>query len=303
MEETKPTPQDGMAPQQTGLTESIFGPQAQEPAPQPAPGPDKAQPEPDKAPPVAVPPKEEPPAAAPSPEPEYLDLQAFGEKKVKVKIDGQEMEVPFREVVKGYQTDQHLSKKGQRIAEEKQRFERDRNAVQPVPPPKLESIRTDNDPLYEVVKPYLEPLKQELAEAKQVISSLTTITGPVQYQQNLKALDVEMRKAGFSDFMEYVPRIETELSGMDEESQKQYDSRQGFETLYLRMKVQEKGKSTNPDARPVPKMEPIPHVESGSPPTNVDDSRTQDTKLLERARETGNINDWARLLAFRNQGP
>lgn len=43
--------------------------------------------------------------------------------KLPVKIDGEESEVDLKELVKGYQTSQHLSKKGRELAEEKKQFE------------------------------------------------------------------------------------------------------------------------------------------------------------------------------------
>ena len=48
-----------------------------------------------------------------------LDLDA----KVSVKIDGEEMEVSFGDLIKGYQTDAHLSKKGREFGEAQKQFE------------------------------------------------------------------------------------------------------------------------------------------------------------------------------------
>lgn len=48
-----------------------------------------------------------------------LDLDA----KVKVKIDGEETEVSFGDLVKGYQTDAHLSKKGRELGEARKEIE------------------------------------------------------------------------------------------------------------------------------------------------------------------------------------
>ncbi len=293
--EEKPTPQEEMAePTGPGTTSKLFDAPVVEAEGTPAPIPTVA-PEPAKV----ETPKEK---AAPVPDPqtpESLDLQAFGDRMVKVKIDGQEMEVPFREVVKGYQTDQYLSRKGQRIEGERQRLKETRIAPAPYVSQETQPAPPD-DPLYEVVKPYLEPLQRQLAQAEVTIGTLSNLAAPVQYQQNLKGLDGELKKQGFTDFNDYVPKIEAELSGMSEEGQKLYDTRQGFETLYLRMKMQEKTKTINPDARPQPKLLPINQVESGSPPSNIDDSSSQDKKLFEQATASGDIRDWAKLFAFRS---
>lgn len=51
-----------------------------------------------------------------------LDLDA----RVQVKIDGEEMEVSFGDLLKGYQTDSHLSKKGRELGEAQKAFEEER---------------------------------------------------------------------------------------------------------------------------------------------------------------------------------
>ena len=53
-----------------------------------------------------------------------LDLDA----KVAVKIDGEEMEVSFGDLLKGYQTDSHLSKKGRELGEAQKAFEEEKAA-------------------------------------------------------------------------------------------------------------------------------------------------------------------------------
>ena len=51
-----------------------------------------------------------------------LDLDA----KVSVKVDGEEMEVSFGDLLKGYQTDAHLSKKGRELGEAQKTLEEER---------------------------------------------------------------------------------------------------------------------------------------------------------------------------------
>jgi len=53
-----------------------------------------------------------------------LDLDA----KVTVKIDGEEMDVSFGDLIKGYQTDAHLSKKGRELGEAQKAFDEEREA-------------------------------------------------------------------------------------------------------------------------------------------------------------------------------
>lgn len=54
-----------------------------------------------------------------------LDLDA----KVRVKIDGEELDVSFADLLKGYQTDSSLSKKGRELGEAKKALEEERNTM------------------------------------------------------------------------------------------------------------------------------------------------------------------------------
>jgi len=54
-----------------------------------------------------------------------LDLDA----KVRVKIDGKELDVSFADLLKGYQTDSSLSKKGRELGEAKKALEAERNTM------------------------------------------------------------------------------------------------------------------------------------------------------------------------------
>ena len=55
--------------------------------------------------------------------PEELDLEA----KVSIKIDGQDAEVSFNDLIKGYSTEQSLSKKGRELGDARKTFEDDYN--------------------------------------------------------------------------------------------------------------------------------------------------------------------------------
>ena len=55
--------------------------------------------------------------------PEELDLDA----KVSIKIDGQDTEVSFSDLIKGYSTEQSLSKKGRELGDARKNFEEDYN--------------------------------------------------------------------------------------------------------------------------------------------------------------------------------
>ena len=51
--------------------------------------------------------------------PEYLDVDSYADKYVKLQIDGEELEVPLKEAVSGYQRQADYTRKTQQLAEER----------------------------------------------------------------------------------------------------------------------------------------------------------------------------------------
>ena len=51
--------------------------------------------------------------------PEYIDYDSFADKYVKVQLDGEELEVPLKEAVSGYQRQADYTRKTQQLAEER----------------------------------------------------------------------------------------------------------------------------------------------------------------------------------------
>lgn len=60
---------------------------------------------------------------ATAPEPKYLDLSEFSDHVVRVKVDGQEIEVPVSELPNGYSRTQDYTRKAQALAEERRQVE------------------------------------------------------------------------------------------------------------------------------------------------------------------------------------
>lgn len=55
--------------------------------------------------------------------PEYIDFDSYGDKFVKVQVDGEELEVPLKEAVSGYQRQADYTRKTQQLAEERRSVE------------------------------------------------------------------------------------------------------------------------------------------------------------------------------------
>ena len=221
---------------------------------------------------------------APTPkEPEYLDIQDFGDKKVTVKIDGVEAEIPFKDVVKGYQTEQYLTRKGQMLAEEKKKLHET-----PAPP-----IHTKDDYLDPLMADEVERLNKELETVKEYSKAAISELAPFRYERNLSAIDTEMKAEGLIDFREKVSEIEKIILAMPPEQSVAYDTTEGFKNVYKDLKLRELIKkpqastTVNPDVRPKPKIVPI---ESSSSPSGGDTSTTAErNKAFAHAKKTG---DW-----------
>lgn len=64
----------------------------------------------------------EAPAEAPSYD--YVDLDSYGDKYVKLKVDGQELDVPLKEAVSGYQRQADYTRKTQELAAQRENLQR-----------------------------------------------------------------------------------------------------------------------------------------------------------------------------------
>jgi hypothetical protein len=287
METTTSTPEgmSGLETPNIGTTDKLFPEYAAEVTPPPA----VEEPEPPKA--------EEP-------EPEVfetpvqntrLSLDEHGDHIVTVKIDGVEKEVSFKDVLRGYQTDQYLTQKGQKLALERQTFEEMRRTVAPAKAPEPEEV----DPLTEILQPYIKPFQAKIAALENALQEVSVVTAPAKYQQNLTNLDNRLKEEGFDDFMAYVPKIEDFIKSLPFEQQTQYDNQFAYIDLYKTYKIKDivakANQPHNPDPRPAPKVTPIEPV--GGTPTGADTFQGQYKAAFDKARETG---DWTEV--FRLKG-
>lgn len=293
MSEEQSTPESGMTEgtPELGTTAKLFPHLMEEVAPPPKEEPKPPEPEPE----AAAPPQEEKPAEAPK----VLTVDELGDQLVKVKIDGVEKEVPFRDVLRGYQTDQHLTAKGQKIAKEKQDLESMKRQTGGAQPPAQPTQVQEVDPLLEVLQPYIKPFQEKISQLEKTLEDVAIVTKPALYQANLHKVDTYLKGQGFDDFMAYVPKIESHILSLPEEEQAQYDNQFAYIDLYKTQKLREKV-ATPPqtprhvDQRPAP---PVTKIESVSgTPTGTDDFQARYKTAFERAKET---NDWTEVLKLK----
>lgn len=228
----------------------------------------------------------------------------------KVKIDGVEKEVPYEELIKGYQTAQFLSQKGQRLAEERRALEEERKRLESEKARSVQKDTEDEEDIYykEEIKPLLEKetsvLKEEISTLKSTISELSKITGPMKYQTDLKEIDKMMRAEGLDDFMNYVEKIEERVFSASPEEQALLYSFDGYIKLYQQFKIKDMIKSNSSgvelrkaDERKKPKV--IPIESAGGKPSATNDTVASINAAIEEAKETG---DWNKVLRLKGYG-
>lgn len=275
----------------------------------------------------AVPAAEEPAEAAPNQEAEaaadteikeeapseqslddVLVTDAFKDKKVVVKIDGKEETVTVADLLKGYQTDQFLTRKGQKVAAEKQELEEMKRiiehlaSIQSIQQPQAAVAQADEDDFTkEYISPHLKPLTDEVSTLKNTINELRSIAAPMVYQNNLKSVGEYIKENyGFDDFIDCVPDIEKafltqgkspqEMTGMD------------FTNTYLALKAKvATQQSVIPKALPT-ETRPKPRVvavEGGSGSSSgITETNTEYIEAMARARQSGDMQDWARVIGL-----
>lgn len=227
-------------------------------------------------------------------EAKYLDDLSY---KVKTKINGEESEVTLEELRRGYQTAQHLTKEGQRLADERRRIEADRA--------ELAKLKNPDDYSY---NPYSEVEKSEeqkrIERIEKEFEMMAPMLGKIKYQEDLKILDVKMKQEGLDDFEKFVPAIESYILNQPIERQHDLRTYEEYERIYKTEKLKEfksmAEKKKNPDERVKPKVMPI---ETSNANTASDDDEGYDTvkrNLYEKAKKTGNQDAWQQYFEHMN---
>lgn len=218
-----------------------------------------------------------------------------------VKVEGEEQKKTREEVLKGYQTDQYLTKKGQQIAEEKRVLEElkkeilEKNAVTQQP-----SEPEEEDEFYtEYIAPHVTGLKSEIESLKATVSELTEVTRPTVYQTVVSQLDSELKGDGLTDFKEKLPLVEAALQALPENQFVAMNNKEGLKSIYKDLKLKEllgQGKTVEKvDERPAPNVESI--VEGGnSTSSGTDDGLAKYQAAFKLAQETG---DWTEVLEMK----
>jgi hypothetical protein len=287
-----------------GTTARLFPDMVEAPKEEPAAPPAKpAEPTPPK--------KEEPKAEAPvTPEPDHLDIEPLGAKKVKVKIDGKEELVSLADVVRGYQTDRHLTQKGQKLAEERKRLEEERKPTPKAEPAKVPAQPAVDPELQKVLDPFLRERDEKIDRLEKVIEEMRPAVVPLQMQNFLDGEEAYWANLGLPGFKEahtkgVLAKLALELRPEDPSS---FDNLQGARELFAIHSARKaragQGTVETPAAPATPK-EPkptpaIPSVEPGAGgPSGAEDKNAAVRDAYNRAKKSGDRNDWADYFRLR----
>lgn len=212
--------------------------------------------------------------------------------KTRTKVDGVEGEASILDVKKNYQLEQHLTKRGQKIGEQRRELEQLRNELMrqsQQKPANAEDLSLNADPNYAA-------LKQELDQLKSILPAIQ----PVIYQNARQQLANELKDQGFPDFMEYIDKIDARVAAeADDNKWNYYNTKEGAKQLYFQMKLEEQmngqkkaaAQPVQPTPAPVPaKKPPVVKIDGGSQPSggNVDDYKTRYSELMSAFKSTNN---------------
>ena len=242
-------------------------------------------------------------------ETEYLDVKDFGKKKVKTKIEGIEGDVSLEQLIKGYQTDQYLTRKGQVIATEFKRLQdtkalEEMNKNKSLPDKTEEPLTDEDDEFYsKFIKPNIVKLekehKKEIDTLTATIKKMEMVMAPYEYENNVNVVANVLKEQGFPDFKEYRIKVEEFIMSQPIERQPEYDSMGAYIQVYKDIKLKEllEKKTETPIKREVK----IPKIEGGGgtpSASNVDSWNVKYNEAFKRAKETG---EWGEVISLKDE--
>lgn len=236
-------------------------------------------------------------------EPEYLSVEDFGDRMVKIKVDGVEQTIPFKDAIRRIQTDKHLTEKGQKLSEERRALEDLKKSILSENKPVVMSNEPEpDDEIYkEYVKPHMNKYENEIKSLKQTVKDMESTLQPIQYQNNLKQIASLLKDEGHDDFLDYVPKIESHIFSLPVEKQAEFDNTYGFTTIYKNLKIKElreaASKASNTPIKADDRIKPkLVSIEGGSNvPSGADDYSSKYQTALKRAQESGDFTELLRV--------
>jgi hypothetical protein len=136
---------------------------------------------------------------------DYVNPDEFGDKYVKIKVDGEELDVPFKEALSGYQRHADYTRKTQELSAQRENLQRAATlaeALERDPQATLDVLgrfygtgQPVNQPVVQQEPEFLDPLERQVWELNQKIASFEQ----VQAQQDLER-EVSRLQNQYPDF-------------------------------------------------------------------------------------------------------
>jgi hypothetical protein len=287
-------------------------PPANEPPAEPPTEPPQEPPAEPATPPAGPPPETQPPPPEPAPQPtaeEFIDLEKLQSRKVKTVIDGEERVVSLADVVRNYQTDQHLGRVGHMIGEQRRQLAEERRQLESMRPssPTPQRQRDPYDGADESqADPRIEKMMRENESLRHQVSQMMTALQPTMFETARSRVDNELKSQGFTDFLDYIPKIDAHVAGVkDENLFRYYNTPEGAKALYFQMKARDLTKAPTPPKdnnnfeRPKP---PIVKIDGGTPTPQgkVDDTDAKIRSAMDHAKKNPrDPNAWNKVLELK----
>ena len=231
----------------------------------------------------------------------FLDPNEFGDFLVPQVINGQKREIKFKDLVRISQTDQAITQKAQKLAEERRQFLAERQEQTRQKPvqsePANNQFKTQNE-------------LDRIAQLEMAIAQLSQGLAPVVHQNARQRLANELKNEGFDDFMDYIPKIEQIVSTVEDDNLfNYYNTPEGAKSLYYQLKAKELKSSAIQPALQTKKevvlerqKPPIVKLESGrsaSSGINDDWNAEYQEELKVVRNNPGNVEAMNRLLKLK----
>jgi len=164
---------------------------------------------------------------------EILEKQGIPLEKIKsrIKVDGKEEVVSFEEFKKRVQLKEHLDRAGQELGRQRREFLEMRKGEEKRTP--ISQVPEKSDLAHESASSYSDPILAELKREIDELKAERAGLNPLIYDVNRQKVAKELKAEGFEDFLEYIPKMEVELSKVSDPAlQAFYDTDEGAKVFF-----------------------------------------------------------------------
>lgn len=238
--------------------------------------------------------------------------QDFSGQKVKVKVDGEEKEITQEELIKGYQLNETIAQRGQKLGAERQTLATERTELEGLrakveamtqgvtggmqtPPIPQQIPGIDYDMLDETTRQALQVVQtthsNEMAQLNQTLQQLSIGLQPMQVEQEYRRIDgvLKTENPAYTDFMDRVGEIESAIIALPPERQAEYGTPLGYMNIYKDIKTREL-MAQQAGGTPPPSL--VPRTESGAGVSSgVDGEASKKAKLFAAAKDASALKD------------